>query len=250
MAADTDYVPAPDGEFFDWQKDLVDEVVANEVPWGIPNTKILEIQAKRTAYNAKYTLANSLSTKTAGTTGAHRSERKVYEKYLRSFVKEYLVANSAITVQERIDIGINTGEITGGSRPAIVTSPHTSMKSLGGGFVEFENRVESDSSRPSRHEDSDGLDIRYAIIPFRDTGGSTPEPVPGDPVPPPSTQTGGMPTPEQCPHHHFSTKAKFKLELGTSNIGKLVVVYTRWKNNANPEKSGPYITIPVAHLIG
>jgi len=107
--------------------------------------------------------------------------------------------------------------------------------------MEFENRVEHDSSRASRHKFSDGVEMRWTIIPYKASGGGVPvPPQPGD---------DGIPTPEQCPNQHFSTKARFKMELGSSNIGKVLIGYTRWKNNSNPAKSGQYQTLPVIQLI-
>jgi hypothetical protein len=245
MAAETDYIPAADADFSKWQGDLVDMIGTNGVAWGIPTGKVTEIQAKRTSYDAKYTAAETPSTRTTGTVSAHRSERTSYEKYIRKFVKEFLAGNSAVTVQQRKDMKINTGEPSGGSRAAITSSPHTSMKSLGGGFMQFENRVEGDSTRPSRHKASDGLEVRYAILPYRHTAGAG-----SPPPPPPSSDDSDLPTPEECPNQHFSTKARFKLELGSANIGKVIIAYPRWKNNATPEKSGPYTSLPVIQLIG
>jgi len=249
MAHD-DYIPSPHTEFFEWENILVSGVATNEVAWGLLHPKVLELQGKHTVYNALYTTAHTPATKTKAANVAHEEGRNGYEKYIRGFVKEYLINNSAISTEEKINLGLNPQVSTGGSRPAIQTAPHTTMKSLGGGWMKFENRVEGDESRPSRHTDSDGLEIRYAITPYKGTG-TTPPPVP--PVPPPSSEpadtSGSLPTPEQCPLQHFSTKAGFKLQLGAANIGKLLLVYSRWKNNTDDAKSGPFPSLPVIILI-
>ncbi|MES2621545.1 MAG: hypothetical protein V4615_11905 [Bacteroidota bacterium] len=237
--AQEDYIPDGYAEFFPWQNNLVTMVSTNAVAWGIPVPKVTELGDKQDIYVPLYTAATTPSTKTKAANVAHEEGRKVYEKYIRGFVKEFLINNSAISTQEKIDTGLNPNISSGGSRPAIETSPHTTLKGLGGGVMKFECRVESDSSRASRHTDSDGVEIRYRILEKEGVG----SPPPGEPG------GGDMPTPETCPLQYFSTKATFKLELGGSNVGKLIFVFTRWKNNTSPEKSGPYQSLPVIALI-
>lgn len=237
--AQEDYIPRDYADFFTWQNNLVTMVSANAVAWGIPAPKVTELEGKQTTYVGLYNTATTPSTKTKSANVAHEEGRKVYEKYIRGFVNEYLINNSAITTQQKIDLGLNPHINTGGSRPAIETTPHTTVKGLGGGVMKFENRVESDSSRASRHADSDGVEMRYRIIEKGEVG----SPNPGEPG------GGDMPTPETCPLQHFSSKASFNLELGSNNVGKLLFVFTHWKNNTDSAKSGPYQSLPVIALI-
>jgi hypothetical protein len=47
---------------------------------------------------------------------------------------------------------------------------------------------------------------------------------------------------DACPSKEISTKAKFAIQVTAADVGKKVHAYLRWRNNSNPEKSGPWST--------
>lgn len=217
MSKGKDYIPSPLAEFFGWQGNLVTKVAAGAVGWGIAAGKVTALTDAQTVYVPLYNAAANPATKTKGSVKAQEDGRKVYEKLIRGFVKENLINNSAVTAQDKIDMGLNPGG-TRSPRPAITTAPAVALKAKGGLMVQLEFRVESDASRPSIQVDSDGLEIKAMV-------GLTP---------PKSFNETGLNT-------FFSTKARFNhLFEDESLAGQTFFVYARWANTSDNKKSGPW----------
>ncbi len=213
MATTRDYIPNRMGDFATWQANLVTKVAAAPASWGLPAPKVTELQAKQTAYLLLYNKITDPNTKTKGAVEQHADGRKTYEKYLRGFVKEFLVNNSAISIEEKISLGINPGTNAGSSRPAIDEEPLLQLRARGALQIVVQVRTETDSTRPSIHPLADGVEIRY-------TFGSTPP--------------AGV---AECREVFFSTKARFKKTMSADVEGKSIYMYARWSNTTDDTKN-------------
>ncbi|MBI4711921.1 MAG: hypothetical protein HY762_01240 [Planctomycetes bacterium] len=81
-----DYMPLRDDDFFTFQANLVSQVVANKVVWGIPDSAINPLVARRAEYEPFYHKAQDKTNRTRADILAHREMRQIYEKELSKFV--------------------------------------------------------------------------------------------------------------------------------------------------------------------
>ena len=199
MATSKDYVPAKNNAFFNFQNSLVEVVVSNGAGWNIPAGDITDLQDAQAIYVPLYNAITNKQTRTTQQVDAHTNGRATFEAFIRGFVKEFLVNNSDISHDEKIAMGLNPDEGTRSPRSNIETQPYLLIKAIGGSRIRVECRVESDSNRPSRHPDSDGVEYAYTLnYPNSGDGenGSDAE------APAEGTQTNP-------PTKNFSTKARF-----------------------------------------
>jgi len=235
MSKKKDYIPPKQKDYFDWQDNLVARVVLNATLWLIANSKVLALQAAQTAYLPFYNAIKIKQNRTTQQVDAHKVARKTYTTFLRTFVKENLVNNTSIPHDDKKGLGINPGKDGKGNRLAITTAPGIRLKALGGLEIQVECRVESDSSRPSMHEDADVIELRAAVssTPPGGNTGTPPFPMPGD-APPPANYL-------QATDVSTSKKARFKKILDDPTVtGKYIYVFGRYKNLTDEKKSGPW----------
>jgi hypothetical protein len=239
MAKKKDYIPRKQHDFNVWQENLVAKVVLNAALWLIASGKITALQAAQAIFTPLYTAWKVKTTRTQQQIDAYTIGAKTYKAFLRSFVKENLVANTAIPHDDKKMLGINPGREGKGFRKPIDSAPNVVMKALGSLEIGVECRVEADSSRPSMHPEADVIEFRTAISaigPGGNIGG--PPPVPGQM--PPTTW-------EQALTVSVSTKAKFTMALGNPDLsGMWLYVFARYKNNTDDKKSGKWSE--VAHV--
>ncbi len=233
MSTAEDYIPSPHNEFNDFQINLVTMTDTNKAAWGIAPAKVTALQAAQATYQPFYTAIANPNDRTKAKNNDHKEARKVYEKIIRDFVKENLRYNSAITVGEKTLLGINPGMDTPSSRPPIATLPYVLLKALGGLQVQIECRVESDSTLPSIHPDSDGIELRVTVSSVGPNMPTPPVYQPGD-NPPPSNynDAGGV---------VFSSKARFTKILDEPAFkGRYFYAFARWRNTSDEAKSSPW----------
>jgi hypothetical protein len=236
-----DYLPRRQGDFNVWQDNFVTRIAAGAVAWLIANSKVLLLQGAQNAYVPLYNAIKVKQNRTTGQVDAHKVGLKVYKSYLRTFVKENVVGNTAIPHEDKKALGINPGRDGKGSRPAIKTAPNVVLKAKGGLVIEVECRVESDSSRPSMHEDADVIEFRIAVssTPPGGNGVVPPAPGPGD-TPPPANYL-------QATDVFTSKKARFSKTFDDPTLsGKYLYAFARYKNLSDEKKSGPWSE--VAHV--
>lgn len=213
-----DWIPTSVLEFYNWQKNLIAKVVLNAVAWGIPAGTVTIMSGKSTAYDPLYQAITNKQNRTQGQVDAHDVFRKQYIKDLRTFGKQYLLYNVAITAEQRDQAGLPVYEPRG-ARPAIEDIPFWEMVSKPGSIIQLVARTAEDSSRASMQEDADEVEIAYAI-------GTTA----------PANR-------KACPNKESSTKAKFKLTLEPEDAGKKIYGFMRWVNATDDAKSGPWSTM-------
>jgi len=215
MAKNEDFIPDDDPGFFDWQDNYVTMVVANFLAWLIPLAAKDDLVAKQAAYVPLYNAIKVKSNRTTAQVGAHRAGRFTYEKYLRSFNKQYTLFNNAITIEKKLELEITVPDTEPSSRKAIETSPFVKLFASAGARIKAECRVDNDSSRASMHPDADEVEVAYEI----------------------GTDPAGW---EKCTKKITSSKARFFIPFASEDIGKKVYFFFRWKNKTDESKSGPF----------
>jgi hypothetical protein len=226
MSSGKNYIPSALADFIPWQGNLVTKVGTNATEWNISTAKVTALTDAQGVYLPLYEKVANPATKTKGAVKAQEDGRKEYEKFIRAFVKENLINNSAITAEQKINMGLNPGNSSHSARPKITTAPFVLLSSLGNLQIKLTFRTEDDESRPSIQPDSDGVEMRVLIA-----------------SEPPKNSS-------ELKDVLFSTKARFTHILNDPTFaGQTLYVVARWKNNSDPAKSGPWSGI-ASVLIG
>jgi hypothetical protein len=131
-------------------------------------------------------------------------------------------ASANVTDNDRIIFHIKVRDKTLTARAQITEAPLVDFKVQEGGDVLINCREKSDSNRTSMHPLADVVEMKYIYV------------TPGDSAPA---------TPNECTHTELSSKALFRFSAGMKHSGKRMFAFMRWRNNAEPAKSGPWSTI-------
>jgi hypothetical protein len=212
------YIPRQDDDFYTFQSNLVNIVVANAAAWGIPAPSVAALVARRAAYEPLYLKAENKTTRTRVDVLAHRQMRKIYEKEIRVFVKAYLYT-PLVTNEDRLSMGIPPRDIEPTPRGKIETIPVVGLTAMGGGDLKVRCQVTTDATRYSRHPLADGIEVKYTWVP-----------------------KGEMPPekPEDCKNALVSKKAQFIIHCGPGNAGETFYGFFRWVNLTTPANSGQW----------
>lgn len=225
MPANDSYIPVDDGEFDDFQTILYSFIILHTpgtaFPWGYPQARVDTLTTMKTRWDAAWLIAKNKNTRNKGDVKEKDDAREPYEKEIRAFVKEFLKNNSLITNEVKVEMGVPV-DAASAERPAITNAPFTDLKTGDGCTIKFTNRVVNDGGRGSMHPDADVVEMKWVLHSIT---------VP--PTPPPNG-------PEQCPNTELSTKAMFTSAFGIPNAGKRLYCYSRWRNNSEVQKSGPF----------
>jgi len=117
---------------------------------------------------------------------------------------------------------------------AITQQCYGTIESLGGGIIRNSCRTNTDTKRPSLAEGADGVEVAYIIDKKKDT----PPPPPGQPAEEESDLPPAPTHPDMI--HQVFSKAKFLLECGPENKGRMLIIYHRWINTKYPKLAGPW----------
>jgi hypothetical protein len=215
----TDYIPRKDNDFFNFQKVLSETCQQNMAAWNISATAFNKLQTTRTPYETAYKKITNRKTRTSVQVKEHRHQRNSYTRVIRTFVKEQLAGNTAVSDSVRKGFRLKLLDNKKSRRSKIDTEPTVFVGTMNGAWMKIVCRVEHDSSRPSMHPLADAIEIKFII-------GLT------API-----------SPDECNQTFISTKAKFILRLHIADAGKKVFGYVRYKNIRNDEKSGPWSSL-------
>jgi len=204
-------------EFNNFQSTLNIQVTTNFTLWNIPVAAKDELSVINTAYAPKYNAIVNKQTRTPAQVQDHEEARAEFEDFIEDFANAYIIANPVLSNSKVEELGFTRKADTGTARPVIVDSVYGKLDPIGGSKLMVTCRLASDSNRASMHKDADVVEVKYAI-------GDAPANV------------------DACPNKEISTKAKFAVQLNAADIGKKIHAYLRWRNNSNPEKSGPWST--------
>jgi hypothetical protein len=244
MSKKKDYIPTKHDKFFIWQGNLVTRVVAAAVAWLIAGSKVSALQAAQAIYEPLYNAIKVKQTRTTAQVDAHKVGRKNYVAFLRTFVKENLVGNTAIPHDDKKALGINAGREGKGHRAPIETAPNVVVESMGGLEILIECRVEADSSRPSMHPEADVIEFRTAVSSTPPGGTTIVNPVPGPGENPPPANY------KEATDVFTSKKAKFKKILDEPTlVGKYLYIFARYVNQVDEKKTGPWSEVAHVRII-
>jgi len=217
----TNYIPQRDDDLFNFQGNLVNEVVTNAVAWGIPAPAVAALVARRAAYEPLYFKSQDKGNRTQADVLAHRQIRELYEKEIRVFGKAYLLFNPLVSDEDRRRMRLTVRDTEPTPRGKIISFPIIGLKGMGGGDIEVRCRVTTDQTRFSMHPLADAVECKYIFVP-----------------------SGEMPPedPDACPKTQTSKKARFIISCGVKNAGQSLYGFFRWANLTNPQNSGPWTT--------
>jgi hypothetical protein len=222
--------------FYTFSENLNQQITLSGAGWGIPATKITELDTAFNIYKPFFHAITNKLTRTPQQVDDHTEQRIIFENFVEPFANQYIIPNPAINNAQCEVLGFNRKQEPG-TRPAITSAPVLGLKAAQGSRVEVENRVESDQTRPSRHKDCDGVEVRYIIAAA--SGGTAP-PTPGSP---------SSPTPGAAAYtFKFSKKAKLTLQLAETDAGKVITMHSRWVNLTNNSKNGPW-SLPATVMV-
>jgi hypothetical protein len=222
------YIPLRDDDFFNFQGNLVNKVVANKTAWGIPDPAVDVLVNHRTVYEPLYHKSQEKRSRTSGDVFRHREERRAYEKDIRAFVNAHIRFNDLISRSERVSLGVPSRDTEPTPKPKINDIPIVGFNSMGGGTIEVRCRTETDQTRDSMQRDADVIEVRFAMLPVH------PQVQPG------SGKRIEFSSPDECPEVRTSTKAHFFIQCGVKNAGQCFYGFFRWANQTNPANNGPW----------
>jgi len=167
---------------------------------------------------SKYVLSQNPLTHTANL----KEQLKTLPAAFRAFAQPVLkTIEGSVNIMDA-DYGIFNiakRDTTPTAREPIADSPATTVKAAAGCSVVVSHKTFTDASRPSRHPDSDAVEIRWVALDLSS--------------PPPATQA-------DCPNVEIVTKAKHTMTFDTALAGKRLYMFSRWRNNSEPHKSSPW----------
>jgi hypothetical protein len=216
------FIPLKDGDFFNFQGQMVNKVQAKKADWDIPDSAVDVLVNHRMVYEPLYHKSQSKNSRTTIDVVAHRRERKAYEKDIRKFVNARIRFNDLMTDSDRISIGVPARDTEPSPKPKINDIPFVGLTPLGGGWIKVTCKRETDENRPSMHDFADVIECRYTLVLIQ----------PGVRKP--------WPTLDDCKEVITSTKAHFIIKCDDKNAGQHFYGFFRWANLTNPQNSGPW----------
>ncbi len=219
MRGATDWIPTRDDDFFNFQGNLVNLVVANKVAWGIADPAVTVLTDLRASFEPLYTTSQNKTTRSSSDVLAFRQSRKLYETEIRAFAKAYLMFNPLVTDKQRKDMALTIRDNEQTPRGKMAGFPYIYLKAVGGGSIEVRAQLEKDATRPSMHPLADAVECRWTMVP-----------------------KGEMPPddPESMTKTQESKKALFTIHCGAKNAGESFWGFFRWVNLTTPANSGDW----------
>ncbi|MFH0889400.1 MAG: hypothetical protein V1871_09370 [Planctomycetota bacterium] len=214
MSKGKQFIPKDNNAFYPWQGNFVNLVVTNAVAWGIPAPAVTALVARRAEYEPLYWTAQNKTTRNRTDVLAHREIREIYEKEIRTFVRNYC---GPLSNTDKSDLGLTVRDIEPTPRGKIELVPYIFLKAIGGGVIEVRSQTEKDATRVSMHPLADGIECRWLLVP-----------------------KGEMPPEgyEDAKKTVVSRKARFTIDCGDKNAGDSFYGFFRWVNTSVPANSG------------
>jgi len=225
------FIPRKDGDFFNFQGQMVNKVQAKKADWDIPDSAVDVLTSHQSKYEPLYKKASGKQTRTSTDVLAHRQERKAYEKDIRNFVNAHIRFNDLISDSERVSLGIPPRDTEPSPKPKINDIPFVGLEPMGGGWIKVTCKRETDQNRPSMHNYADVIECRYTLVLIQ----------PGVRKP--------WPNLDDCKEVVTSTKAHFIIKCSDTDAGKQFFGFFRWANLTNPDNSGVWtnaLTVVIA----
>jgi hypothetical protein len=212
----TDYIPAKEKDFYKWQSDSTKYAKANLATWGVAETAIADVEAKRTVYEAKYAISEDSATRTSPHVLARQEARKDYQLALREFFSGYVIYNPAVTDEDRRTMGLTVHDTKPTPMPPPGTEPAATYNTPSPGIVDigFRDKDEKGHAKPYGIH---GAETAWGVL----------DVVPVDW--------------SELPHSTFATHSPLRLTFDGHDRGKTLYFAVRWENTRG--QKGPWTDI-------
>ena len=124
----SNFIPRPDTQFNEWQKNLIARMGRGASIWGIPAETMSEIENEQATFQSRYAAAESPSTRTRAAVVMKDEARKSFESLLRVTLKAYVTYNPAVTPEDRVNMGLPIHKTTRTSVGVPATYPEYTVE--------------------------------------------------------------------------------------------------------------------------
>jgi len=166
----------------------------------------------------RYNLSINTNTKTKTIVEEKNQLRKDFTAFAEP-VLNHISSSLNIVAADRNTLNLPARDRSPSARPAITEEVVTILQTEPGCNIRFTHRTIGDGSRSSILPISNGVEIRWIILPL------------GTPAPE---------TPEDCTHSFIATKSIHNMAFGIENTNKRFHAFFRWVNTSDPSKNGPW----------
>jgi len=238
----TNYIPRKNADFMDWLEQYeegMDELMA------LPGVDIFSKRAKdkwkdelkpaidscKKAWDkAKDKSSRSHAHVIAFSGGRSKlGERQKCETKVRAFNKEFVLFNTALSLEQKADLGLTTPDTEPTThRTQITAAVYFTATPIGGGDLQIRVRGAEDTKRASILRGSNAFQVRWKEL-----------------------AAGENPPNNVSALQEFSlpfTKAISILKIGTQSIGARIVLSCRWVVSANQSLNGPWSNMQIVVL--
>jgi hypothetical protein len=212
----TDYVPAKEIEFHNWQHISLQYVQTNKTRFGIPDSALALLLTKQTDYETKYAVSEDPATRTSATVLARQEARVAFEAALRPFYKAYLMYNPAVTDEDRRIMGLKVHDTKPTPVPRPAHEPGVSWEVVAPATLDihFRDKGESGNAKPYGIH---GAETAWGVLDADPEDWS------------------------DLPHSSFATHSPLHLTFSGHERGKKLFFALRWENTRG--EKGPWTEI-------
>ncbi|HET9824180.1 MAG TPA: hypothetical protein VFP87_02535 [Chitinophagaceae bacterium] len=121
----TDYIPAKEEQFQEWQQNFLSVLIASYKKWQIPTEELNYLNELQRSWNEYYAIASKAFKETRTCSQVHDKiqARKILTGAIRLFVSRWISRNPCITDQERTILRVTVRENTHKRPPVPSTKP-------------------------------------------------------------------------------------------------------------------------------
>jgi hypothetical protein len=220
--------PSKDAEFNTHLGTVVTHLNNEATRLQVSTDHITELNDLKAIWDDRYPKSTNPNTSTKTIRDQKNAARDNIEALLREIYDD--MPASVLTTADRNELNLPERDTIPTPRGKINTVPGVILNSRTGRNIDVECRVTGDSTRPSRHPDSDAIEWRCNVASA--IGGRT------------STTTPPDSTTPQPAGSAFRTgivsKAKFTIQLPEEDAGKMADVQCRWVNITDSSKNSEW----------
>lgn len=206
-------IPITDSDFNTYIKRAIPYLDANKSRLDISSSNVTEMNAKLGEWNLLYPKTQDETQVTPVLIDDKNDLRDEIEELLREVYDD--IPKSKLTNEDRGKLNLPKRDPVNTPRPAITTVPFVNLLSRSSATIQVRCRVEEDSTRASRHEHADAIEMCYKIGEEADAPAS----------------------PDDCNKTITFKRALHKVKLDIADASKIFYSYTRWKNISDDSKS-------------
>lgn len=220
----SDYMPRTDAAFNSWQNELATEVETNATAWGIPADEITNFKERKTPWDTAYAKAENKQNRTSADVTAKNTALGDYQKFLRTFITQWLSVNPKVSDADRTRLGLTIHTNTRTPIPAPGSAPI--------GTVDFSVRLQHTISyfdSNSAHSNAKPEGVTGCEV-YAKVDGEAP------------TSVDEMKFLGTC------SASPYVVKYDASKAGKIAYYWLRWVNHKG--ETGPWSTVVSGMIVG